>query len=380
MSGVAQRLLCTAQSSYLLSLTGLSSHAQSAFAKVSHARLTFAVPANGYIETLRCRLVGLRIELPNRADPKSAWKLQTSTYTVNSMKWLTAVLLSYPVLFAPQIASAQVTSNVFERVLKLRVNAGTRQEETATAFTIDVDGREYLLTAKHVTRNLKDEDKVDIFMNETWAPLQVKVFRCEDPIDIAVLVPPHQLTVNFDLPFENTRFTYGQEAYFLGFPYGIQSTGRGVNGPYPLAIIKRGAISGVVSIDQNKKATMILLDGYNNPGFSGGPIVYRDLNQSGYAMNVVAVVSGFIPEVVPVMKEHDIQSPANAGDAAKAQPWKIRKRDNGTYFEYIENGTFVALNTGIVQGYAIEPAIDLIRKHPIGPEAKDLPGNQPKTN
>jgi len=30
-----------------------------------------------------------------------------------------------------------------------------------------------------------------------------------------------------------------------------------------------------------KKAVEILLDGYNNPGFSGGPIVYRDLNQSG---------------------------------------------------------------------------------------------------
>jgi hypothetical protein len=55
----------------------------------------------------------------------------------------------------------------------------------------------------------------------------------------------------------------------------------------------------------------------------------------------------------------------------------IQKRANGTYFEYVVSDTSVSLNTGIVQGYEIAPAIDLIRQHPIGPEAKVLPGNQP---
>ena len=273
--------------------------------------------------------------------------------------------------------NAQVTSNVFERVLNVRVNAGTGHEGTATAFTIDVDGREYLITAKHVVQDLKEKDKIDVFMNDAWSPLEVKIFRCDDPIDIAVLIPPHQLTINFDLPFDRTNFFFGQDAYFLGFPYGIQSPGKNVNGPYPFAIIKRGTISGSLGIDPSKKAVLILLDGYNNPGFSGGPIVYRDLNQGGFAMKLIGVVSGFRPEVVPVMKEHDIKSPSDAGDAAKAQPWKIQKRADGTYFEYVDNGTYVALNTGIVTGFMLEPAIDLIRKHPIGPEVKDLPGNQP---
>jgi hypothetical protein len=293
------------------------------------------------------------------------------------MKYFVATVLSLSSILAPPRVDAQVTSNVFERVLRVRVKAGTKHQATATAFTLDVDGHEYLITAKHVVQGLKDEDRVDVFMNDDWSPLSVKIFRCEDPIDIAVLVPPHQLTVNFDLPFEKSSFVFGQDAFFLGFPYGIQSSGQGVNGPYPLAIIKRGTISGSVVIDASKKAVMILLDGYNNPGFSGGPIVYRDLNQSSYVMDLIGVVSGFVPEVVSVMKEHDIKSRAAAGDSAKAQPWKIRKRNNGTYFEYVDNGTYVALNTGIVQGYAIGPAIDLIRKHPIGPEVKDLPGNQP---
>jgi S1-C subfamily serine protease len=120
----------------------------------------------------------------------------------------------------------QVTSNVFERVLNVRVNSGTDKEGTATAFTIDVDGREYLITAKHVVQGLKDGDKVDIFMNGDWSPLAVTIFTCDDPIDIAVLIPPHQLTVNFPLSSEGT-FQFGQDAYFLGFPLGIQSPGLG---------------------------------------------------------------------------------------------------------------------------------------------------------
>jgi hypothetical protein len=275
-------------------------------------------------------------------------------------------------------AEAQVTSNVYQRVLMVRVNAGTADESFATAFTIDVDGREYLITAKHVAQKLRDEDKIDILTNHGWSSLIVKIFRCEDPIDIAVLVPPHQLTINFDLPFDKGLFFFGQDAYFLGFPYKFQNAAHGMNGPYPLAIIKKGTISGSYTENENKHAEVILLDGYNNPGFSGGPMVYRDLNRSDVVMNLTAVVSGFFPQFAPVMEKHDISSPEAAGVAAKAEPWRIVKRKDGTFFEYVDTPKDVALNTGIVKGYKIAPAIQLIRQHPIGPTSTDLPGNQPK--
>lgn len=298
---------------------------------------------------------------------------------VGVLKYLVSAILSLSFPLTPSRVGAQVTANVIQRVVRVRVNAGTKNEGTATAFTVDVDGREYLITAKHVVKGLKNEDSIDIFMNDDWSSLNVKIFLCEDPIDIAVLIPPHQLTVNFDLAFDKGGFFFGQDAYFLGFPYGMQTSARGANGPYPVAIIKRGTISGTVDVDPSKKAKKILLDGYNNPGFSGGPIVYRDLNQGSVVMNLVGVVSGFRPEVVPVMRKHNINSPADAGDAAKAQPWMIDKNADGTYFEYVANGTYVSLNTGIVVGYEIPPAIDLIRKHPLGPEVRTLPGNQPGT-
>jgi hypothetical protein len=290
------------------------------------------------------------------------------------MNRLTFVLLF--VLLGPACVPAQVTSNVLERVLNVRVNAGTSKEETATAFTVDVDGREYLITAKHVVAGLKEQDKLDIFMNDKWKSLDVQIFRCDEPIDIAVVIPPYQLTVNFSLPTD-IKFIYGQDAYFLGFPYGMQTAAAGINGPYPLAIIKHGIISGTQIIDRDKKATLMFLDGYNNPGFSGGPIVYKDLNENGLVLKLAGVVSGFRPEVVPVMKEHDIASPLQAGETAKSQSWRIQKRVNGTFFEYVDTSQIVALNTGIVVGFEFQPAVDLIHQHPIGPEAKDLPNNTP---
>jgi len=288
-----------------------------------------------------------------------------------------AAIMSLMPALGPLRPDAQVTSNVLERVLTVRVNAGTPNEATATAFTIDVDGREYLVTAKHVVKGLRSRDKIDIFMNNQWSSLEVSILRCDDPVDIAVLIPPHQLTVNFELPSENNNVYLGQEAYFLGFPYGIQIPATGINGPYPLPIVKHGNISGILPISQESRSGLMLLDGYNNPGFSGGPIVYRDSNQGSFVFRLAGVVSGFRPEVAPVMKEHDISSPDEAGQKAKAEPWRIVKRANGTYFEYVDNGTYVALNTGIVIGYGIQPAVDLIHQHPIGPEAKDLPGNNP---
>jgi hypothetical protein len=261
-------------------------------------------------------------------------------------------------------------------VLSVRVNAGTPNEGTATAFTYDVDGREYLITAKHVVQGLRDDDKIDIFIHNDWRPIRVKIFRCDDPIDIAVLIPPYQLTVNFPLTNEGS-FQFGQDAYFIGFPYGMRNSLLGMNGPYPLALIKRGTISTLVPIDVGKKASMILLDGYNNPGFSGGPIVFRDFHESGFVLRVVGVVHGFYPEVVPTMKPRDIAQPADASAEAKSQPWRVQQRKDGSWFEYIDSGEFVALNTGIVQGFILQPAIDLIRQHPTGPEVKELPGNDP---
>jgi S1-C subfamily serine protease len=326
-----------------------------------------------------CRVhVGFRADATKvrmQRDPSETGERIMETMRRSPLAALIVRLTFLMIAITPVVsfARAQMTSNVLRRVLELRVNPNTVHQGTATGFTIAVDGRQYLITAKHVVAGLGDQANIQVEQNDHWVDLPVTIFRCDDPIDIAVLIPPFQLTVNFPLPTENVTFQFGQDAYFLGFPYDLSSPGADLNGGYPLALIKKGLISGENRVDPAKKATVLLLDGYNNPGFSGGPVVVRDFKMPELAYSVIAVIAGFVPEMASVMEPKPIKSPNEASDNAKQQPWRIRKKADGTYFEYKDTDNAIALNTGIVTAFEIAPAIDLIRKHSLGPEEKDIP-------
>src|ERR1035437_3751072 len=119
----------------------------------------------------------------------------------------------------------QMIANVFERILLVRVGGNGPGAEAGTAFTLDVDGRQYLLTAK-----LAANDFIEYAREGKWVRLSVQIFKCDDPTDIAVLVPPYQLTTAFEFRVDTSKISYGQDVYFLGFPYGITLNGTNVNG------------------------------------------------------------------------------------------------------------------------------------------------------
>jgi hypothetical protein len=243
------------------------------------------------------------------------------------------------------------------------IRAGTN---SGTSFTLDVDGRQYLITARHVVAGLKPEDTIEIRKGDTWTPLKVKVLLCDKPIDIAVLIPSSQLTVNFALEPNGEKFFYGQDAYFTGFPYGLSTGGKNVNGLYPVAFMKKSIFSATTN---ESGAVVFFLDGHNNPGFSGGPIVYRDLNQNAsQVFYVAAVVSGYRHEYEPVLQPQELKP----GEQIKPEDEeRIVRRGDGKQFKLVETGQVVRLNTGIVRGYHIKYAVELIRKHPIGPKVSE---------
>jgi hypothetical protein len=80
-----------------------------------------------------------------------------------------------------------------------------------------------------------------------------------------------------------------QDAYFLGYPYGLHAEGGSLNAHFPLAIVKKACLS---MFALGGPDAYILLDGHNNPGFSGGPVVFAP-NGQGAPTNVAAVVSGY---------------------------------------------------------------------------------------
>ena len=258
------------------------------------------------------------------------------------------------------VAQAQLTTNVYDRVLMIRIG-----NNYGTGFALDVDGRQYLITAKHVVAELGAEGTVLIAKNDAWKSMPVKVLRCADPVDIAVLVPPTQLTVDYPLEATMKGVRYGQDMYFAGFPYGLHTSAPALNGGYPVAFVKKAVMSGEVT---EGGATEILLEGYNNPGFSGGPLVYRDLDRTASIYKVAGVVKGFRADIAPIFHQEEIRpDQVTADDIAKE---RIVKSHDGRTLRLNDTGEVVKLNTDILVAYSISYAIDLIHKNPIGPVAE----------
>ncbi len=76
------------------------------------------------------------------------------------------------------------------------------------------------------------------------------------------------------------------------------------------------------------------MDGQNNPGFSGGPVVFSGPSNKDY--KVAGVISGY----------RVVHEPIYQGE----------KKLDLTY-EY---------NTGIILAYGIKHAVDLIKENPVG--------------
>lgn len=218
-----------------------------------------------------------------------------------------------------------ITANVIYRVFRLKVGL-----ETGTAFTIEEEGREYLVTARHIAHSLQGTSEIEVFKDRVWFPLQVTVIgHAPGEVDISVLAPAERLTPTrpLPLPASSKGLTYGQEAFFLGFPYGIGDNFLRETG-HPLPFVKRVTVSTLFG-------KPYLLDGHNNPGFSGGPVVFCPPARKEF--QVAAVVSGY--------------------QSARASVRDQEDRD--TEFHLREN-------TGIVVAYDVNEAVALIRANPTG--------------
>ena len=113
----------------------------------------------------------------------------------------------------------------------------------------------------------------------------------------------------------------------MGFPYGIGDGFLKETG-HPVPFVKRLTVSTLFG-------KPYLLDGHNNPGFSGGPVVFCPPARKEF--QVAAVVSGY----------------------QSARAYVRDQEDRDTEFHLREN-------TGIVVAYDVNEAVALIRANPTG--------------
>jgi len=223
-----------------------------------------------------------------------------------------------------------ITTNVFQRVFQIHLG-----KNLATCFTIDIDNKQYLVTAHHFLENWDGKEQFQIFHDGKFKKLSLQLLgHCDGEIDISVLVAPLQLSPTSELEADPGGIMWGQDVYFLGFPYGLYGEIGELNRNFPLPFVKKAILSCVQMEDTFPR--ILFLDGHNNPGFSGGPVVFKEHGKQDY--KVASIISGFLPMEEPIYAGQD----------------KVHLS-----FRY---------NTGIIVSYGINHAVDLIRNHPIGVE------------
>lgn len=218
-----------------------------------------------------------------------------------------------------------ITNNVFQRVFHVFYKGGT-----GTCFLLDHAGQQYFVTAKHVIDSLQTDEKISIFSEGSWIEYNVQSVKHHPLADISIFSPPNSF-IRFEMRPGTTGIIWGQNVYFLGFPFGLQTAdGRitSLTHGYPLPFVK-GAILSAINNDEND-CEVLYLDGNNNSGFSGGPVVFRNPYDHTSDLIVAGVISGY------------------------------RFSEEPAYLQGTKTELVYKANTGIIIVYSIKYALELI--------------------
>lgn len=228
---------------------------------------------------------------------------------VRTALYLAILLIMIAGFGAPAlVAQDAVPMEILARTRFIKVG-----NEGGTAFSVDYQGKLYLVTARHVAAGLPQTGAtLQIWDQDSWKDYKTArtIFPESEDVDIAVF----ETTELAKEPFKVTLVTstggptMGQQVWFLGFPFGLQSHFANAQIPF----IKRGTMS---AIDRtNPKAVIVYIDGFNNPGFSGGPILYWDFSTRTY--QILGVVKGYKEDTAKVLVngvQQDTQLLVNSG-------------------------------------------------------------------
>ena len=223
-----------------------------------------------------------------------------------------------------------ITMEVLNRTFFIKI------EQYGTGTVVDYQDRQYLVTARHLMGNLQDVKIIKIFFAGNWYKMEVEtVGVARGEADLVVFAAKNLQLCNPELTFTlgTNGIAIGQDIFIAGYPYLMHTNaGAGFNGR-PCPFVKKGILSS--AFDDGTGTSKLYLDILNNEGFSGGPVVFRNMNTN--RMQLAGIVSKIKVERESVVCER-----------GEDTEWTV------------------AYNTGIAIAYPIEEAIRLIEANPIG--------------
>lgn len=186
-----------------------------------------------------------------------------------------------------------VSVNALSRTF--HVKCGPR---SGSCFALDVEGRQYLVTATHLLKARNAGAVVDILHGGKWKPLDVQVVG-QGPAQVDVMV----LALKFRIALPELGavpsldgLEPGQDAFCLGFPRAEWGGGAGQAQRFPTPFVKKACVSAMP--DGSSAARTLYLAGQAGGGFSGGPVVFQAAADRD--PHIAAVISTFECDGEPV--------------------------------------------------------------------------------
>jgi hypothetical protein len=182
-----------------------------------------------------------------------------------------------------------ITTNIIQRVFRISHNG-----RTASAYTIEKGDNQYLVSAAHVFDGSLEIPHITIYHDGKWKSISVQIaFNSRDIGDTIIFKLPHDISPRHHVSLGTANIILGSWAYFLGFPFGMTNPDKGINNNFPIPFVKAGLISGL-NFEREGLCT-IFLDGHNNKGFSGGPVIWIN-PQNNKEIQIIGTISGYLTE------------------------------------------------------------------------------------
>lgn len=164
-----------------------------------------------------------------------------------------------------------------------------------TCFSYEKNNKQFLITARHIFEECGFPNFMQVSFclgDMNLVKVNVNVYYHKNQfVDIAIMEPENNafLTKTFNAPNYTTKgLIWGQDVFFLGFPYGKYLNIAKPNNENPIPFIKKACMSGML---KENEVNHLLLDGINNEGFSGGPVCFKFCNTTEFY--IAGVISGY---------------------------------------------------------------------------------------
>ena len=177
-----------------------------------------------------------------------------------------------------------IVSECYERTVRLDVPG-----DFGSGFTISRNRSQWLITADHLTHEVDESDILVSYHGDRVDVGLTRVPNLYPTVDVATYRLDRSITPELDLNPTSDGVVFSQDVYFLGYPHGL---GLQMDGVVRLPFVKKAIVSASDSTSSGQERWY--LDGINNPGFSGGPVVFCRNGTTHW--QVMTIVSGYLSE------------------------------------------------------------------------------------